>query len=57
LAEQRKWNIYKESSCLFYANGDWGRQGQVLDYAACRAEVIQERTKALKVYGKYLAPQ
>ncbi|MGV6872190.1 lysozyme inhibitor LprI family protein [Pseudochelatococcus sp. B33] len=27
LAEQRLWNTYKESSCNFYANGDWGREG------------------------------
>jgi uncharacterized protein YecT (DUF1311 family) len=57
LAEQRKWNAFKEASCRFYANGDWGRQGQVLDYAACRAAVIEERTEALEVYGKYFAPQ
>ena len=31
--------------------------GQVLDYAACRAAVIEERTEALEVYGKYFAPQ
>ncbi|TXH39294.1 MAG: DUF1311 domain-containing protein [Rhodospirillaceae bacterium] len=57
LAEQRKWNNFKEASCRFYANGDWGRQGQVLDYAACRAKVIEERTEALEVYGTYFAPQ
>lgn len=57
LAEQRTWNTFKEASCRFYANGDWGRQGQVLDYATCRAGVIEERTEALEVYGKYLAPQ
>ncbi|MDY0881932.1 lysozyme inhibitor LprI family protein [Dongia soli] len=57
LAEQRKWNSFKETSCRFYANGDWGRQGQVLDYAACRAGVIEERTKALDAYGKYFARQ
>ena len=57
LAEQRKWNTFKEASCRFYANGDWGRQGQVLDYAACRAGVIAERTKALEIYGRHFTPR
>lgn len=52
LAEQRLWNAYKESSCNFYANGDWGREGQVLHYPACRATVIEARTKQLQDYGK-----
>lgn len=52
LAEQRLWNAYKESSCNFYANGDWGREGQVLSYPSCRAEVIEARTKQLLGYGE-----
>lgn len=57
LAEQRLWNAYKESACGFYANGDWGREGQVLHFSACRARVIAERTQALQDYGTFLAPQ
>lgn len=53
LAEQRLWNSYKESSCNFYANGDFGREGQVLHYPACRASVIEDRTKQLKEYGSF----
>ncbi|WP_157020312.1 lysozyme inhibitor LprI family protein [Mesorhizobium xinjiangense] len=53
LAEQRLWIAYKESACSFYANGDWGREGQVLDYAACRAGVIAARTKELQAYGDF----
>jgi uncharacterized protein YecT (DUF1311 family) len=50
VAEQRAWNDYKEKSCLFYANGDYGREGQVLSYPICRAGVIEARTKDLKAY-------
>ena len=48
LAEQRAWNAYKETSCRYFANGDFGREGAVLSYPACRAGVIADRTKALK---------
>jgi uncharacterized protein YecT (DUF1311 family) len=57
LAEQRLWNAYKEASCSFYANGDWGRQGQVLDFGQCRALVIATRTRELEGYGKFFSPQ
>lgn len=57
LSEQRLWNTYKESSCNFYANGDWGREGQVLHYANCRASVIEDRTKQLQVYGDFIGGQ
>lgn len=50
LAEQRAWNAFKEKSCRFYGNGDFGREGQVLHFPACRAEVIARRTEALKRY-------
>ncbi|KAB2671924.1 lysozyme inhibitor LprI family protein [Brucella sp. ZJ1_1] len=52
LAEQRLWNSYKEASCKFYANGDWGREGQVLSFPACRAKVIEARTKQLLGYNE-----
>ncbi|MGY6246113.1 lysozyme inhibitor LprI family protein [Bosea thiooxidans] len=50
LDEQRAWNAFKEKSCRFYGNGDFGREGQVLQFPACRAEVIAQRTEALKRY-------
>lgn len=53
LEEQRAWNAFKEKSCLFYANGDWGREGQVLSFPNCRASVIAERTATLEAYGKF----
>ncbi|WP_159590122.1 lysozyme inhibitor LprI family protein [Chelativorans xinjiangense] len=53
LAEQRLWIAYKEGACKFYANGDWGREGQVLEYAACQAGVIAARTKDLEGYEAF----
>ncbi|NGN44071.1 DUF1311 domain-containing protein [Mesorhizobium sp. CGMCC 1.15528] len=50
LDEQRAWNDFKEKSCQFYANGEYGREGQVLSYPTCRAEVIEARTADLKAY-------
>lgn len=55
LTEQRAWNAFKEASCAFYANGDWGREGAVLGFPACRAGVIADRTAALEAYGAYFA--
>lgn len=50
LDEQRAWNAYKEKSCLFYASGYFGREGEVLSYPSCRAEVIEARTSDLNAY-------
>lgn len=47
LVEQRAWIDFKEKSCAFLANGDFGREGQALHFASCRAGVISERTGAL----------
>lgn len=57
LAEEQAWIAYKEKSCLLYANGDSGREGQVISFPACRAGVIEERTKDLISIGKDLAPR
>lgn len=50
LAEQRLWIAFRESACQFYANGDWGREGQVIGAPACIARVIARRTKELEGY-------
>ncbi len=50
LTEQRLWNTYKESSCLFY-NTDFGREGQVIHFPICRALVIEQRVKDLESFG------
>lgn len=52
LAEQRAWIAFKEASCLFYASGDFGREGQVLSFPSCRAGVTAERTAAIEAYGE-----
>lgn len=57
LAEQRLWNSYKESSRNFYANGDWGREGQVLIYPDCGANVVEMCTKQLQEYDAFAARQ
>mgnify|MGYP001598636894 CR=1 FL=1 len=51
LDEQRAWNAFKEKACQFYANGDFGREGQVLSFPSCRATIIAERTATLDGYG------
>lgn len=56
LEEQRAWNAFKEKSCLFYANGDWGREGQALHFPTCRASLIAERTATLEAYGAFFKP-
>jgi uncharacterized protein YecT (DUF1311 family) len=56
LAEEQAWIGYKEKSCLFYANGENGREGQVVSFPQCRGEVIEQRTKDLVGVGKDLAP-
>ena len=49
LAEQRLWIAYKDKSCLWRANGDWGREGQVIAYPTCRAKVIGDRAAYLEM--------
>lgn len=51
LAAQRAWIAFKETACAFYANGDWGREGEVLGYPACVARIIEARTADLEAYG------
>lgn len=57
LGEQRAWNVFKEKSCLFYADADdtFGTAGRFLSFPACRAEVIVARTKALEDIGTFLS--
>lgn len=57
LAEQRAWVQFREAACQFYANGDSGREGQVLSYPVCVAGVISDRTEALEGYEEDLTPK
>lgn len=49
-AEQRLWVAFKEAACKFYANGEWGREGDVIHAPACLATIIADRTKELEGY-------
>jgi uncharacterized protein YecT (DUF1311 family) len=51
LDEQRLWVAFKDKSCLVYATTAFGREGQVIDYFACRARVLTDRIDALKSLG------
>jgi len=53
LTAQRAWIAYKEVACAFYANGDWGREGEVLQFPACLGAVIEARTAELEGYGAF----
>lgn len=50
VSEQSAWVTYRDSSCEFWATGAYGREGQVLDFPACRATVIETRTRDLAKY-------
>jgi uncharacterized protein YecT (DUF1311 family) len=56
LDEQRAWIAYKEKACQYWASGDYGREGQVIDYALCRAGVITDRIAYLGNVGNEGAP-
>lgn len=47
LQEQRAWIRFKDASCQFYANGSFGREGQVLHFYGCRAAIIKARISDL----------
>lgn len=57
LAEQRLWIAFRESACQFYANGERGREGEVIGAPACQASVIADRTKELEDYLEVILGQ
>ena len=56
LAEQRAWIVFKEKSCQFYTNGEWGHEGEVIHFAGCRAVIIHDRTKQLESIVEMVQP-
>jgi uncharacterized protein YecT (DUF1311 family) len=42
LAEQRSWLKFRDTSCLYWNEGH-GREGQVLQFYACRGSIILAR--------------
>lgn len=51
LDEQRAWIAYKDKSCLALTTGYFGREGQVIHYYVCRADVIDARIDYLENLG------
>ena len=56
LSEQRTWLSYESKSCQMYMNGEWGREGEVLRWGLCRADVIATRIKQLQDIERDLSP-
>jgi uncharacterized protein YecT (DUF1311 family) len=54
LAEQRAWLKFRDSSCRFWANGSYGRDGQVLYFIQCRAEITNNRISELNRIGEFM---
>lgn len=48
IAEERAWAAFKDKSCVFYANGEWGREGEVVHFGYCRAAVVSKRADDLE---------
>lgn len=43
LKEERAWISFKDASCQLFANGHFGREGQVVHFVGCRAAIIKAR--------------
>ena len=48
--DQRRWLSRRDRSCLELLSG-YGREGEVVDFPLCRAEVIRARTMRLQRLG------
>ena len=53
--EQRAWIRFKDLSCQYYGEGTLGYEGRVLDYTACKASILAERTSDLRGLTKDLS--
>jgi uncharacterized protein YecT (DUF1311 family) len=52
--EQRAWLRFRESSCLLWANGSFGREGQVIHFYECRAAITEARVAHLSKLSKFM---
>jgi len=52
LEEQRAWIKFKDASCQPFANGSFGREGQVVHYVECRAAIFEARISDLNNISK-----
>ena len=46
------WLRFRDVACEFYNNGDLGREGQVLSYPVCKAQVYADRSRILESYDE-----
>ena len=54
LQEQRAWIQFKDAACKYYASGEFGREGQVLSFGACKGSIIADRVATLNVLAAEL---
>lgn len=53
LNEQRAWIRFKDLACAYYANEeDFGREGGAIGYPACKAVVLAERIRYLRLVAE-----
>ena len=52
LAEHMAWLRFRDVACEFYNNGDLGREGQVLSYPVCKAQVYAGRSRVMESYDE-----
>ena len=55
LKEQRAWLKFRDSSCMMWANGSYGREGEVLHYFGCRAGITNARISDLNGFSKFMS--
>ena len=54
LKEQRAWLKFRDSSCVFWAEGSYGRNGQVLNFIGCRAGIAETRISDLNDISEFM---
>ena len=54
LREQRAWLKFREQSCEFWANGSYGREGEVLHFFTCRAAITEARISDLNGISRFM---
>ncbi len=56
-AEQDAWMQFREKACQFYSDPvAFGREGQVLSFPNCVADVVAGRTEQLRGYLRQIDP-
>lgn len=55
--EQAAWSGFRDAACQFYADQEaFGREGQVLSYPLCKADLIDQRAEQLRDYLRQIDP-